>query len=184
MYPEATWIPNPVPLDDPDYRPRGEYNHRYEIFVGQSPTRKDLKNTAEFRDVMERLTPQNPRLRARIIENTPHRDCLRLKKSCDIFFDHMQGYYGVSSLEALSQGVPVIAGLDDWNLEQIKETTGAPDAPWVIARNRDQLRQKLTGLIEDRAARQETGLTARAWMEKHWTEKRWAEMLVRFYEAA
>lgn len=181
-YPEATWIPNPVPLEDPDYRPRGEYNHRYEIFVGHSPTKKELKNTVEFREVIGRLMLRNPRLRSRVIENTAHRTCLRWKKGCDVFFDHMQGYFGVSSLEALSQGVPTIAGLDDWNRRWIGEFTGAQDLPWVICRNVTELEARLEDLASDLAKREQIGRASRTWMERYWTPERIGRQLGAFYE--
>jgi glycosyltransferase involved in cell wall biosynthesis len=182
LYPEAEWIPNPVPLHDPDYRPRGEYNHRYEIFVGHSPTRKDLKNTTEFREVFGRLARRRPRLRGRVIENTPHRECLRLKKGCDIFFDHMQGYFGVSSLEALSQGVPTIAGLDSWNLERIRAFAGRDEIPWVLARDSAELERRIEDLADDLALREEIGRASRAWMEACWNEEKIARRLAAFYE--
>jgi hypothetical protein len=181
-YPEAEWVPNLVPLDDPDYRPRGEYNHRYEIFVGHSPTRKELKNTAEFREVAARLALRNPRLRLRIIENTPHRECLRLKKGCDVFFDHMQGYYGVSSLEALSQGVPTVAGLDEWNLRCVREFAGE-EPPWVLARTPAELECRIEGLAADLDYREFIGRSSRSWMERCWTEAKVARRLARVYES-
>ena len=119
-----------------------------------------------------------------VIENVSYDECLRIKRGCDIVFDHMQGHFGISSLESHAQAVPVIAGLDDWNLARIKEVAGAPDTPWVLARNREQLKSRLMELIEDRNLRRETGRRARAWMEKYWTEKRWAEWLIHFYEQA
>lgn len=183
MYPEAEWIPNPVPLQDPDYRPRGEYNHRYEMFVGHSPTRKDLKNTAEFREVFGRLAMRRPRLRCRVIENTPHRECLRLKKGCDIFFDHMQGYFGVSSLEALSQGVPTIAGLDAWNLAKIRVFAERDDVPWVLARDSAVLERRIEELADDLDLRETIGRASRAWMEGCWGEEKIARRLAAFYEA-
>lgn len=182
MYPEARWIPNLVPLQDPDYRPRGEYNHRHEIYVGHSPTRKDLKNTAEFREVFGRLALRHSRLRGRVIENTPHRECLRLKKSCDIFFDHMQGYFGVSSLEALSQGVPTIAGLDGWNLERIRSFAERAEVPWVLARDSEELERRIEDLANDLALREEIGRASRAWMEACWSEEKIARRLAAFYE--
>lgn len=183
MYPEAEWIPNLVPLDDPDYRPRGEYNHRREITVAHSPTKKEIKNTAEFREIAGRIAARNPRVRVRVIENTPHRECLRLKKDSDVFFDHMQGYYGVSSLEALSQGVPTVAGLDDWNLEYLRRFAGREDVPWIVARTPDELERRIEALVNDPGMRESVGRASRAWMESCWTEAKIARRLAGFYEA-
>jgi hypothetical protein len=182
LYPEAEWLPNLVPLDDPAYVPKTEYNHRHEIIVGHSPTKKELKNTAEFRDVMARAMRRHPRLRERVIENTAHRECLKLKRDCDLFFDHMQGYYGVSSLEALGQGVPTIAGLDDWNLGHIRDFAGRWDVPWIPAKNAAELERRIEEFAADVGLRETRGRFSRAWMESAWYPEKIARRLAAFYE--
>lgn len=181
LHPEARWIPNPVPLDDPDYMP-AERPEREEIWVGHSPTRRELKNTEEFRAVMERLAAADRRLRACVIENTPHRECLRIKSQCDLFFDHMQGYFGVSSLEALSLGVPTVAGLDAWNRRCLREFTGSEELPWIVARNADELERVIRRYAGSRELRKEAGKHSRAWMVRCWTPARIASELAGLYE--
>ena len=120
LMPEAGWQPNLVPIEEPEYAPpprRGNGRVR----VCHTPTRKDLKNTAEFLEVMVVLQKRHPHMECVMVENTPHRECLRIRRNTDIVFDHMQGYFGVSSLEGLSQGKPVIAGLDRWNIKHIQD---------------------------------------------------------------
>jgi glycosyltransferase involved in cell wall biosynthesis len=183
-YPEATWVPNPVPLDHEDYLPKAEYNGRSELILGHSPTRRELKNTTEFVDVVRRLQESDCRIRSRIIENTEHRQCLKLKRDCDLFFDHMQGYYGVSSLEALAMGVPTIAGIDDWNRRCIGRFTGQEDIPWVVAQTPEELEKELRSLLSSTALRSRVGRGGRKWMEKYWTGRRISEELCRIYEVA
>lgn len=176
MYPEATWVPNSVPIHDMLYLPLAHRNGHNgpETVVGHSPTRRELKNTDDFLAVAREL----PGVRPLMIESVPNDECLRLKRRCDLFFDHMQGYYGISSLEALSQGVPTIAGLDDWNIRCLRDFAGGDELPWIIARDRDQLRRDLLC-----GKREELGLPSRVFMEKHWTEARIASRLVSFYES-
>jgi hypothetical protein len=47
LLPEARWQPNLVPLDDPLYTPHTGKEQTPNI-ICHSPTRRDLKNTAEF----------------------------------------------------------------------------------------------------------------------------------------
>lgn len=176
LHPEATWIPNPVPLDDPRLQPVAKRNPR--VRVGHSPTRVELKNTDDFIAATERLD-----LERVIIQNTAWEQCLETKRGCDLFFDHMQGYYGMSSLEALAQGVPTIAGLDDWNIDHLKDFTGADDLPWVIARDRAALRAAIRSLAHDPAARAAIGAASRRWMERYWTEESIGGRLAAWYEA-
>jgi glycosyltransferase involved in cell wall biosynthesis len=96
----------------------------------------------------------------------------------------MQGYFGVSSLEGLSQGKPVIAGLDKWNIEHIKAFTGSDMVPWVMAANQDDLRQKLEQLIEDIELRERIGARSRRFMKRSWTEQRVSNLLCGVYQDA
>ena len=181
LLPEAVWQPNLVPINAPYYRPRS-IETTNEVRVCQAPTRKDLKNTAEFEVVMASLERKYKNVEGVVIANTRHEECLRIKQACDIHFDHMQGYYGVSSLESLSQGKPVIAGLDEWNLKCIREFSGCGDVPWVIARNRDELECQLEKLIGDDVLRNNIGIKSRRFMERHWTERQVLNILLRVYE--
>ena len=184
LLPEAMWQPNLVPIEDQIYRPT-TLSRNGAIRVGQAPTRKDLKNTGELIQVMERVrrTLGDRRLELDIIEHCLYSQCLERKNQCHVIFDHMQGYYGVSSLESLSQGKPVIAGLDDWNVRWIREFTGTDNLPWVIARNSDELEERLGGLIQDDELREDIGRRSRGFMETCWNEAHVLTLLLGVYEA-
>ena len=168
----ATWIPNLVPLNDVNFLPRYDDTLPQDIIrVCQAPTRKYHKHTSDFITVMDRIEKNYPQIQSLIIEKIPYTDCLKLKKTCHIVFDHMRGWFGIASLESLSQGKPVVAGLDEWNIKCIEEFTGADELPWVIARNQEELAQKLEELIIDSELRKSIGLKSRKFMENSWTEK-------------
>ena len=189
LWPGAAWLPNLVPIHDPAYLPRPEsvtrdsgLGTRDSIRICQAPTRKWHKNHREFLEVTDDLMRRHPNVERVIVEKKPYAECLRIKRTCDVVFDHLQGHFGISSLESLCHGVPVVAGLDDWNIAKILEATGAPDHPWVIARDKPALARALEALVADPALRREIGAKSRAWMETHWPERRWVEKLIGFYE--
>ncbi|THB78642.1 MAG: glycosyltransferase family 1 protein [Desulfobacteraceae bacterium] len=180
---DAVWVPNLVPIHDVQFMPRYELSlTRESIKICQSPTRKFHKHTEVFKSVMAELTKIHPNVETVIIEKTPYFECLRIKKACHIIFDHMRGWFGIASLESLSHGKPVIAGLDDWNIKCIKEFTGAEQLPWQIARNRQELADVLNTLIGDSDLRQSIGQQSRAFMENYWTEKHVLQVLLDTYE--
>jgi len=183
MLPEARWIPNLVPIMDPLYTP-AKKNGNGCLRVAHSPTRKELKNTDELIRTVEKLNAGSPRTRVELDmqDDIPHRECLERKRRCHALFDHMQGYYGVSSLEGLSQGLPTIAGLDDWNSSRIRDFFGCDDLPWLAARNSSELEQVLLGLARDPAKREEAGRKSRVFMEKYWNEENIVSRLIDFYE--
>ena len=183
LLPEAQWQPNLVPIDDPLLKPLGgRFDDPGRLSICHSPTRKDLKNTDDFLAVVKRLAKDKVRLDVDMIDDVPNDECLARKRRCHVLFDHMQGYYGVSSLEGLSQGVAVIAGLDAWNREQVARFAGTEDLPWILAHDRDSLETCLRELDGDRAFCEAKGYEGRLFMEKYWSDRRVAEHLIDFYE--
>lgn len=179
--PGARLQPNLVPQNAPLYLPRPRTPDG-RVRLGHSPTRKDLKNTDELLAVQARLAATLP-LDLDLIDDVPHVDCLARKQACDIVFDHMQGYYGMSSLEALSQGTPTIAGLDDWNTAVIREFFGVDDLPWVVARTAGELEARLRELVASPDERRRIGRASRTFMETVWSEERLTAALCDFYAA-
>jgi hypothetical protein len=179
--PGARWQPNLVPQNDPRYLP-GPRPPDGRVRLGHSPTRKDLKNTDELMAVHARLARELP-LDLDLMDDIPHAACLARKKACDIVFDHMQGYYGMSSLEALSQGTPTIAGLDEWNMANIREFFGVDELPWVTARTAGELEARLRVLTLDPDQRRRIGSASRTFMETAWSEERLTAALCDFYAA-
>lgn len=183
LMPEAGWQPNLVPINEEAYLPPKGWQPAEILKVAHSPTRKDLKNTADLIGVVDGLNEQYRKqvIRLEIIENCKHRECLRRKKDADIVFDHMQGYYGVSSLESLSQGKPVIAGIDEWNRTHIEKFTNYPKLPWIVADNKAALFAVLSEFLHDREKIGQIGRSARHFMEKCWNEERLVMHLMNFY---
>lgn len=181
LLPTATWIPNLVPVDDPLYQPLRDRPNG-QVRIGQSPTKTEIKDTALLLAVYADLKGRfNGHLALDIIRDTPHAECLERKRRCHVFFDHMQGYYGVSSLEAMSQGVPTIAGLDAWTRKHVEAFAGTSDLPWLVARSRRELGTHLSGLAADGGLRAERGVAARRFMVERWHPRRVVERLTQVY---
>lgn len=178
----ATWVPNLVPINDVHYLPRYEESLSQEtIQICQAPTRKYHKHTDTFSKVIHELKPKFPTIQQVIIERMEHLACLKRKRRCHIVFDHLRGWFGISSLESLAQGKPVIAGLDEWNIKCIREFTGTTELPWQVARDSDQLKKLLTELIIDPAKRLHIGRQSRQFMEQCWTEQQVLPVLQDIY---
>lgn len=181
LLPVATWQPNIVPLDDPDFQPSfSQHAADGPVRVVQAPTRKWHKHTAEFLRACERVG-KRVSIQAEILERLTYRACLQAKRSAHMVFDHMNGWFGVSSLESLCHGVPVIAGLDDWNISHIKDFSGTADVPWVVARTEAELEQQIERLALDAQERLRIGRASRAFMEQGWTEQQVLAPLLKVY---
>lgn len=182
LLPGACWQPNLVPVFDPQYMPlTGRFDEQSTLKICHSPTRKDLKNTDDLLAVVQDLYQKKIRINLDLIDDVPHHICLSRKRRCQAMFDHMQGYYGVSSLEGLSQGVAVIAGLDDWNLAKVRGFAETDNLPWVIARDAAELQAQLRNLHQDRDWCQAVCQQSRYFMVHHWNDQKVAEHLSAFY---
>ncbi|MCB0311545.1 MAG: hypothetical protein KDD42_09930 [Bdellovibrionales bacterium] len=182
LLPSATWQPNLVPINDVDYLPRGEHLASQDsLQIVQAPTRKWHKHTKEFIAATDRIMLRHPNVQRRVIEGQTYRGCLKIKRSSHVVFDHMNGWFGISSLESLAQGIPTIAGLDDWNISHIKEFTGAEELPWVVARDEKQLEYEIERLVVEPALRLDIGNASRKFMERHWTEQAAISSLIETY---
>ncbi len=180
LLPGAKWQPNLVPVNNPLYMPlKGKSNGS--VRIAHSPTRKDLKNTADLINSVNRSKDSGLPVELELIENTEHKECLRRKRNCHLLFDHLQGYFGVSSLEGLSQGLCVIAGLDEWNQRNIAEFCRCKNLPWVIT-NREDLIATIVELVENRDLRIEKSSKARCFMETCWNEEAVVMQLINFYQ--
>lgn len=186
MMPEARWQPNLVHESEHLYTPsaRAWPGPSDPLRVAHSPTRKDLKNTDDLLAVAAELAQTGAGLQLDLIDDVPHAQCLARKRAAHVLFDHMQGYYGVSSLEGLSQGLAVIAGLDEWNLRHAAEFAGvgAEKLPWVLARGREELKAALAGLMADPERCRELGAASRRFMERCWSEAKVAGRLCDFWD--
>ncbi|MBU1003360.1 MAG: glycosyltransferase family 1 protein [Proteobacteria bacterium] len=181
ILPEAHWQPNCVNEQDPAYQPLTN-KPQAPLRIAHSPTRWDLKNTDDLLGVMRALSADGHALELDLIDDAPHGDCLERKRRSHIAFDHMQGYYGMSSLESLAQGVPTVAGLSGWCMDRMREFTGSIELPWLVARDAEELKETLTHLAYDTDARHEAGARSRDFMERHWSEERVIGRLMGFYE--
>ncbi|XPV76054.1 MAG: glycosyltransferase family 1 protein [Desulfovibrio sp.] len=184
LLPEARWQPNFVPVNDPDFMPYSGDKGADQLLVAHSPTRKDLKNTDDLLAVYETLRQEKQLgVQLDLIDDVPNLECLQRKQKCHVLFDHMQGYYGVSSLEGLSQGLAVIAGVDEWNKQNIIEFTGTDKLPWVVAKNRQELQDTMEELVCDVEKSLEIGIKSRAFMEDYWSDKHAIGHMNEFYSA-
>lgn len=178
----STWVPNMVPLFDVDYMPRYDSSLPQDLIkICQAPTRKYDKHTREFQAAFDQCLASKLTVEKVVIERVSHKKCLQLKKQCHIVFDHMRGWFGISSLESLAQGKPVIAGLDDWNIKCIKSFTASEVMPWHIARDREELNTVLKKLITDGELRTEAGKRSREFMESCWKETDALQVLINIY---
>ncbi|MBM3265390.1 MAG: hypothetical protein FJY97_18475, partial [candidate division Zixibacteria bacterium] len=149
------------PFDPFRFTVRTQENPRLRIF--HSATNRRYKGSDHIISVGKRLE-RDFGVEFVFMEKTPYTELLEAKSRSDIVVDQITNLggvgYGISSLEALSMGLPVCTRLTP-ELEAF-----LPDHPFVSV-TPETLYDRLVDLIRDHGFRRERGLQGRAWVEKY-----------------
>jgi hypothetical protein len=173
------WIPCCI-LDEWD---RGVVQHDPSMAqrwtVCQLPTDRLLKNTEE----LERAT-HNTGWRAQISRALSHEETLSFRNDAHACFDHMNGYFGVTSLESAALGMPNIVYLDEVARAYIDVWCGKHPPWYTEAYDCESLRALLTEMANEGAeAISECGRRSRSWYEWHMRNEIKARRLVALLES-
>lgn len=115
------WIPAPIRLSEYDNLPHPEHEG---FLIAHSPTNREYKGTETFLEAVRTLQEEGLDVRAVLIENTPHADCIAIKAGCDAVYDQMHLCYGNSALEGMALGLPALVGMPDSVHEIVKQVVG------------------------------------------------------------
>jgi len=170
----STYMPNIVPIWRYDYLPNVNKKNSVPVLV-HSPTDFKIKNTKDLMDFPDDMPPFSLHLLS-----GRHDEVMAHKRNADISFDHLQGYYGVCTLESLSLGIPSLVGIDDYNVKLVMKTLGCDFTPFVRV-TKETLHPAIAELIVDEELRTFVGRVSREWMEKYWNDRLLVERLIAFY---
>lgn len=189
-YPEKSFlnaivVPNIVPINDEDYKPLNMNNEKPIIFYSYTYNNSGFSSrwsTKGYPEVSELLNEFKNIANIQKITNTPFFECLKLKRQSDIVIDDIiTGSYHLTSLEALSQGKPVLSYLDNRTQYILRELTGAEELPFVNVKV-EEAKYVLKELCENKKLRDEIGAYSRRWMEKYYNDKDLIKIYVQVYE--
>jgi len=120
---ELEWAPFIRDLDALAEIREREYPNDGILRVCHSPTNRGRKHTLEFLQAFEKFSKE-VECELILIEKQTYEETLRQKARADIFYDQATVGYGNNAVEAWAMGIPVIAGADDWTLEQMEKRFG------------------------------------------------------------
>jgi len=191
FFPLARVVPNLVPICDNAYMPCEETNRTMKISFSPSVdssawatpekgTRFDTKGAPETIKMLNRVRSKYSDLKLQIISDIPHVECLRLKRDSILVIDDLvTGSYHLSSLEALSMGIPTLCFIDRRTEDVIKQISGCNHIPWVNTKI-EEAENILDVFLSNSVLRKSFGSESRSWMERYWNDA----ILVKYYEEA
>jgi glycosyltransferase involved in cell wall biosynthesis len=159
LHPEIHYVF--FPFDPWQYKPVARNNPRLRLF--HSATNRTYKGSDHIIQIGQRLE-QEFEVEFVFMENTPHEQVLAAKQQCDLVIDQITNLggigYGISSLEALSMGIPVCTRLTP------EYEAFIPDHPFISV-TPDTLYDQLVTLIRSSELRQQYGRHGRQWVEQY-----------------
>ena len=188
LFPEATPVPNAVPIDDKLHTPAEErLNPLTSVCYSPSNTNCrgwDDKGYHPTTQAFKRLHRSRIPFADYVVTDTPLRKVLAIKRQCDICIGEvMTGSYHLSSLEALSQGLATIAGLDTKTIDALEKVTGTRKHPWIVT-GPGGLYSELYQLIMCPDFLKAKQIESRQYMERYWDPMRLADIYGAAYEQA
>lgn len=99
-------------------------------------------------------------------------EVIRARQACDITFNQLRGFHGLSGDEAMLLERPCVMAFDRSNINRHREYWGFDDEfPW-LSTSRDGLEKTLTELIDDPDRRTEIGRRSRLFMLKYFSPQK------------
>jgi hypothetical protein len=167
LYPECMPVPIALPIDDPLHQPTWIENDPPVILYTPSELVRTGWNDKGF--AVTRKILEEGRLRYELIHDAQWEHVMRRRQQSDIAIDEVvTGSYHTCSLESLSTGLAVIAGLDSQTVDALEAVTGTREHPWIVAKP-DTLFDRLSELVQDEGYRKAKRRESRAYMERYWS---------------
>ncbi len=189
-YPLAKIVPNIIPENDINHLNIDKNNKRPLVIYTPSSknsaffslySRWDTKSYPEVLKIVKQAQKVVD-FDFRVVTNTPHEECLKLKQQADIVIDDVAtGSMHLSALEGLSQGAVVLSYLDNTVYNNFLNLTGSKELPVVNVRLKE-MKQALIDLVKDKDLRKDLSDYSRYWIENYYSEEKMIKHYIKAYD--
>lgn len=143
LLPESRWLPQAVHVETTRQQASPERSSAFTI--AHAPTRRSLKGTEAIVAAVKGMQTSGLHVDLDLVEGVSHAEVLDRFVAADLVIDQLLvGWYGVTSIEAMALGVPVLCYIDDQLAELVAEM------PPVIRAAPETLESVLGRLLESR----------------------------------
>lgn len=174
--PDLHWLPMICDTGRME-RERAAYRQGPRVRVMQTPAARGPNHTDAFVAAVSGVGGVDVSL----IEGMSWPEALQRKAQADILFDSFDSWYGLSAIEAMGMGVPVIVGSDNADaMARMQATVGEP----CIRSTRETVASVVGALADDPSLRLRYGEMGREIAHRFHAEARVVERLAPFFEMA
>ena len=173
FFPKAIYTPSFIDYKDSFWNIPKCNKTKY--IIGHFPTDFKIKNTDDF--IKAKKEEINNNIIYQVCHGLSYGNAINVKRDMDFTFDHLQGYYGINSLESASLGVINFVKLDDLNKQKVCEISGTDTYPWDLIENIEEMKVKLDWYLKNPEEIEKRKKEVRKWMENYWSPKKHCEII-------
>jgi glycosyltransferase involved in cell wall biosynthesis len=162
--------PSQLALDTAHWRPAGTAPSRAdgrngEVVVGHASNHRSYKGTEALVAAVERLRHDGLEVRLDLYEGRPNEEVRAGFERADVVVEQLLAGYGLTAVEAMSLGRPVLSRLS-WLPRELREDPSVRACPIVDASVED-IADRLRELVTDPERRVELGARGREYVLRH-----------------
>lgn len=188
LFPHGQFFPNLIDEESPIYVQKKDRDDDKIKICHHFSFHRRIKNTAFFIMLKEKFEQENSiNLELQLINKMPLFQALEKRSDFDAVFDHLQGYYGLISLEGMAQGLVVFNGCGKCRvdgqfsnpLDELKKFFGVSEIPFFIV-NHDNFEGILRNLNKEII--EEYSKRGKKFMHEVWSGKANIGRLIDYYK--
>jgi glycosyltransferase involved in cell wall biosynthesis len=164
-----------LPLDTRRF-PQRDYRFHKPIRICHA-SRNPFKGTVHVEAAVRELARRCP-VELTVLRDLPYAEAIKIKSECDIFVDQLTNAggwgYGMSSVEALAIGMPVVTNIPAPMASRLGEHPFVQAAP-------ENLTDVLQRLIDDEAHCRDLAVRGRVWVEQRHDVQAVGDQLYAYY---
>lgn len=159
-----------ISIDTDQWNPPADHRHRHDgkngpVVIAHSPNHRIIKGTDYVIAAVDRLKSEGYEIEFHLLEKMKNAEVKKNLEQCDILVELLICGYGLSGLEGLALGKPVISNFQT-DMSVLRYYSYFDECP-IVQASIDTIYEKLKWLVEHPAERAEIGKRSRSYAEKY-----------------
>lgn len=167
VFPNLTFLPLPIDINQPEVTPNTDT-----LTVAQTMSSGVMMGAASKGFYYLEQVHNELDFDIDLIFGVSREEAMQRKAGASLIYDNHMGNIGVSGLESLAQGMPVIGRFNSIVKENWGRLADGEPLPVISFTTKDDLKALLTEYMNDMAQLTAMGVASRAWMQAHATPEK------------
>jgi glycosyltransferase involved in cell wall biosynthesis len=164
-------IPNFIVIDTNEWKPKEIYSNNDGkngvVKILHTPNHRGFKGTEFLIKAIEELKEEGLNVELVLLEKVQNDKVREIMKEVDILAEQFVTGYGLSAIEGMASGLPVLSNLDNPNYTEVYRRYSFLDECPIVSTRIEDIKENLRMLIINPKLREELGKLSRRYVEKY-----------------